>query len=349
MPRKSRIDAPGALHHVIVRGIERKSIFWDDTDRQDFLDRLADLLPRTSTACYAWALMPNHAHLLLRTGESPIAHVMRRLLTGYAVRFNRRHHRHGHLFQNRYKSILCQEAPYFKQLVAYIHLNPFRSGSVETLQELQTHPYTGHGALMGKQDVSWQDTDYVLAMFGKGISDARKGYTEYVSKRSTEGQRTDLTGGGLIRSAGGWRKVREAYEEGIRLTSDERILGGSDFVEQTLAKVGEEYHQKIKRQLSGIDIDGIVDIVADHFGIHRKELFSPSRSKPICQARAMVSYLAVRELKYTGADLARHMQVDRSSISRAISRVQAKLELEKTAKSLFEKIDAAHKYRNSQQ
>lgn len=349
MPRQSRIDAPGALHHVIVRGIERKAIFWDDTDRQDFLDRLAEILPRTSTACYAWALMPNHVHLLFRTGEKPIADVMRRLLTGYAVRFNRRHRRHGHLFQNRYKSILCQEEPYFKQLVAYIHLNPFRSGSVKTLKELQTNPYTGHGALMEKRDVPWQDTAYVLAMFGKRMSDARKGYAEYVLKRSVEGKRTDLTGGGLIRSAGGWRKVREAYEEGVRLTSDERILGASDFVEQTLARVGEEYHRKRKRQYSGIDIDGITDIVADHFGIHCRELSGPSRRKPVCQARAVVSYLAVIELQHTGADLARRMQVDRSSISRAIARVQATVELKNTAKSLLQKLESATTSEDTQQ
>jgi len=122
MPRQARIDAPGALHHIICRGIERKKIFQDDTDRNDFVNRLGTVLIETSTACYAWSLIPNHFHLLLRTGNSPIATIMRRLLTGYAVTFNRRHRRHGHLFQNRYKSILCQEDLYFLELVCYIHL-----------------------------------------------------------------------------------------------------------------------------------------------------------------------------------------------------------------------------------
>ncbi|MDJ0818374.1 MAG: transposase [Desulfobacterales bacterium] len=116
MPRKARIDAPGALHHIIVRGINRRKIFLDDTDRDDFLDRLGDILSDSETPCFAWALMTNHLHLLLRTGTAPIATVMRRLLTGYAVSFNRRHRRHGHLFQNRYKSILCQEDPYLLEL-----------------------------------------------------------------------------------------------------------------------------------------------------------------------------------------------------------------------------------------
>ena len=109
MPRKSRLDAPGALHHIMVRGIDRKAIFTDQKDYSTFTDRLGDLLIETRTSCYAWALIPNHFHLLLRTGSDPLFHLMKRLLTGYAVNFNRRHRRYGHLFQNRYKSNLCPQ------------------------------------------------------------------------------------------------------------------------------------------------------------------------------------------------------------------------------------------------
>jgi putative transposase len=117
MPRQARIDIAGALHHLILRGIERRKIFQDDLDRNDFLERLGRILTASQTPCYAWALMPNHAHLLLRTGRVPLATVMRRLLTGYAVTYNHRHRRHGQLFQNRYKSILCQEDSYLLELV----------------------------------------------------------------------------------------------------------------------------------------------------------------------------------------------------------------------------------------
>ena len=116
MPRKARIDAPGALHHIIIRGIELRQIFRDDHDRDQFVQRLADNLSDTETPCYAWALIPNHFHLLLKTGLTPIATIMRRLLTGHAVYYNRRHRLYGHLFQNRYKSILCQEEPYLREL-----------------------------------------------------------------------------------------------------------------------------------------------------------------------------------------------------------------------------------------
>ena len=149
MPRKARIDAPGALHHIIVRGIEKRKIFEDDKDRDQFIKRLGDILTEVETPIYAWALIPNHVHLLLKTGLTPIATIMSRLLTGYAGYFNRRHRRHGHLFQNRYKSILCQEEPYFRELVRYIHLNPLRAKLVRELKALDKNPYSGHSAVLG--------------------------------------------------------------------------------------------------------------------------------------------------------------------------------------------------------
>jgi REP element-mobilizing transposase RayT len=102
MPRLARLDAPGVLHHIIIRGIERRAIFKDDLDRENFIKRLSTLVAETQTSCYAWVFMSNHAHFLLRSGPGGIAHLMRRLLTGYAVSFNRRH---GQLFQNRYNWI----------------------------------------------------------------------------------------------------------------------------------------------------------------------------------------------------------------------------------------------------
>jgi len=106
MPRKARIDAPGALHHVIAWGIDRKRIFEDGNDKENFLKRFGTVLEETQPPCFAWAIIPNHFHLLLRSGVAPVSRVMQHLLAGYAVYFNRRHHRVGHLFQNRYKSIL---------------------------------------------------------------------------------------------------------------------------------------------------------------------------------------------------------------------------------------------------
>ena len=236
MPRKARIDAPGALHHIICRGIERRKIFSDNADRDNFLERLGIILNETSTPCYGWALIPNHFHLLLRSGNVSISTVMRRLLTGYAVSFNRRHRRYGHLFQNRFKSILCQEDPYLKELVGYIHLNPLRARIISDLKDLAKYPYGGHSVLMGKQKRDFQDVDYVLGLFGDKVSEARRRYREYVRKRIELGRRPELVGGGLVRSSGGWGVLKAMSKARIHLKGDERILGESDFVKEVLSE-----------------------------------------------------------------------------------------------------------------
>jgi putative transposase len=144
MPRQARLDSPGTLHHVMIRGIEKKRIVVDEQDRKDFVRRLGLLAVETKTAVYAWALMSNHAHLLVCSGTAGLAKFMRRLLTGYAVSYNLRHRRHGHLFQNRYKSMVCDGDSYFTELVRYIHLNPLRVELVKDLRQLERYPYCGH-------------------------------------------------------------------------------------------------------------------------------------------------------------------------------------------------------------
>ena len=196
MPRRSRIDAAGALHHVMVRGIERGAVFRNDTDRDHFLERLGEILQDTKTLCYAWALIPNHFHLLLRTGPVPISTVMRRLLTGYALWYNRTHRRHGHLFQNRFKSILCQEDVYLLELVRYIHLNPIRAHLVGDLDELGRYPYGGHSVLMGKVKKPWQDTEGVLGMFGEKLGAARRPYQGLCGKGDCRGEASGSHGRG---------------------------------------------------------------------------------------------------------------------------------------------------------
>ncbi len=231
VPRQPRLDAPSTLHHVMVRGIERTALFRDDRDRTDFVARLATVVAAGAWTVYAWALLPNHAHLLVRTGGRPLARSMRSLLTGYAGAFNRRHHRVGHLFQNRYKSIVVEEEPYLLELVRYLHLNPLRAKLVPDLRALDRFPWTGHSALLGTVPRPWQETATILAQFGATRRRAVTAYRAFVAAGIAHGRRPELQGGGLLRSHGGWaavtalRRGREAYQ------GDERILGSSDFVE----------------------------------------------------------------------------------------------------------------------
>lgn len=320
MPRQARIDAPGALHHIICRGIERRNIFRDETDRECFLDRLGDVLSETSTPCYAWSLMPNHFHLLLRTGNVAIATVMRRVLTGYAVTFNRRHHRHGHLFQNRYKSILCQDDPYFLELVRYIHLNPLRARIVPTLKVLDPYPYSGHSALMGRRLNDWQDIDTVLVYFGRRAFTARKKYRSFVERGIELGKRPDLIGGGLIRSAGGWNAKKALRKSGIHLKSDERILGDSDFVQSVLEQQNEQLEGRYHLQSLGYDFNRVVGRVAELFEMNRDEILRPGKQPERVRARSLVCYWGVKALGMSGTKVAELLGMAQSSVSRAVQR-----------------------------
>ena len=191
MPRKARLDAPGTLHHVIIRGIERKKIINNnDQDRQDFVSRMGTISLDTGTVIYAWALMINHAHILLSSGPSGLSLYMRRLLTGYAISYNRRHRRHGHLFQNRYKSILCEEVPYFKELVRYIHLNPLRANQVENGIEQGRRPDLVGGGLIRSQG-GWSVVKAMRRLGVREKSDERiLGSGEFVEQLIQEADQT---------------------------------------------------------------------------------------------------------------------------------------------------------------
>jgi REP element-mobilizing transposase RayT len=133
----------------MVRGIEGRRIFRDDVDREDFAERLDRLVPELGFLCYAWAFLPNHAHLVLQTGPVPLSRLMARLGTGYARRFNERHQRTGHLFQNRFRSRVIEDDSDLLGVVLYVHRNPLEAGLVPGAGALEQFPWCGHGALTG--------------------------------------------------------------------------------------------------------------------------------------------------------------------------------------------------------
>ncbi|MBN1615067.1 MAG: transposase [Deltaproteobacteria bacterium] len=318
MPRQARIDAPNALHHIIARGIERGKIFQDDADCEGFLRRLGNLIEQTETRCHAWALMPNHFHLLLKTGTVPIATVMGRLLTGYAVGYNRRHRRSGHLFQNRYKSILCQEDAYLKELVRYIHLNPLRAGLVGDLQALDRYPYAGHSVIMGRNRREWQTTGAVLALFSGDASQARRMYHDFVAAGIPLGRQPELIGGGLIRSTGGWEGVKMLRNEGRSQKSDERILGNGDFVKSVLADAEESMARHDALKAKGISLDRLQQIVASLTMIRPEELVGPAKARNVGRARALFCYWAVRKLGHSMTDVAKRLEISLPTVSVAV-------------------------------
>jgi putative transposase len=320
MPRKSRIDTPGALHHVIGRGINRQDIFSDKKDYLAFMDRLGDLLIETKTSCYAWALVSNHFHLLLRTGDVPVSVLMKRLLTGYAVNYNRSHNRSGHLFQNRYKSILCQEDSYFLELIRYIHLNPLRAKLVSEYESLAGYPYCGHGFILGQSKIIWQDREYVLRLFGDKEAIARRQYSQFVRNGVDQGSRPDLTGGGLLRSHGGWTGIKLLRESGNYQKGDERILGDGAFVKEVLAKAEERFKDKYRLKAEGYDLDKLIDRVAQITQLTTEQILDSARDVKRTEARSILCYWATEKLGVTQSQLALLLNLTPSAISYAVKR-----------------------------
>ena len=321
MPRLARLDTPGALHHVMIRGIVGCDIFRDNKDRDNLLSRLEDLLPKTKTSCYAWSLLSNHAHFLFRAGTTGLSILMKKILTGYAVSFNRRHSRRGPLFQDRFKSIICQEDAYLKELVRYIHLNPLRAGIVSDLSHLNRYKYCGHTVLMGKRKCEWMDTKYVLSYFGKTVSKARGLYCSYVKQGIELGRRPELVGGGLIRSLGGWQAIKEMRTDSkTRERGDLRILGDSGFVLDVLKEADEKFERRYEMKRLGYDLKTIEDRVCEIYGIEKDDIYSGSRKKVNSSARSLFCFWAVRELGYTQRDLARRLGITPPAVGYAVDR-----------------------------
>ncbi|MEA3358378.1 MAG: helix-turn-helix domain-containing protein [Thermodesulfobacteriota bacterium] len=340
----------------MARGIERRKLFRDDKDRKSFLERLAIILEETQTQCYAWALIPNHFHLLLRTGLSasadasgcragptPLSKVMRRLMTGYAVTFNKRHKRSGHLFQNRYKSVVCEENSYLLELIRYIHLNPLRAGIVKDLKVLDKYPWTGHSTILGRhknpllpkepdkpnklkqpnkpknpeKPLAEKTIEDVLLHFGDTLNVARRRYRQFVKNGIEQGKRPELQGGGLVRSAGGNKSGLLGRKKEEREKGDARILGSGDFVSEVLREAGEIFESLIKKRMS---LEEIIDAVAQYMGVSIEEIKSSSRKRKLSYARSVVAYAAIRNMGYKGTEVAKILSLSPGTVSQNIDK-----------------------------
>jgi putative transposase len=319
------------------------------------LARLAIILEETQTQCYAWALIPNHFHLMLRTGSTPLSKIMRRLMTGYAVTFNKRHacplmpehtdgrrERIGHLFQNRYKSIVCEEDPYLLELIRYIHLNPLRAGLVKDLRELDKYPWSGHSVILGRRQnpfihkaqesgskvnpenpvnpveskpLAEKTIEDILLHFGDTLRVARRRYREFVKDGVEQGRRPELRGGGLVRSAGGNKAGLLGRNKEEREKGDERILGSGDFVSRMLH---ESYRESEKRALKRPALETITEKVITRLCISPAALFSGGRNKQVSDARSVISYLAITEAGYMQKEVGDYLNVSRIAVRNSL-------------------------------
>jgi REP element-mobilizing transposase RayT len=182
MARKPRVEFEGAFYHVIVRGNQRRQIFRDDEDRRAYLERLEHYRQRTDFTVYAYVLMSNHVHLLLETKKVPLSRIMQGIQFTYTQRYNRRHRTVGHLFQGRYKAILCDRDAYLVELVRYIHFNPVRPRDrrkaipSERRGELERYRWSSHRAYVGTaKGPEWLSLEW-LGYWGVSPSAAKEAY-----------------------------------------------------------------------------------------------------------------------------------------------------------------------------
>jgi REP element-mobilizing transposase RayT len=270
----------------------------------------------TSTAIYAWALMTNHVHILLRSGPQGISQFMRKLLTGHAISYNHRHDRHGYLFQNRYKSIVCEEELYLLELVRYIHLNPLRAKIVTTLDELDVYPYCGHYVVMGEGKHKWQDWKYVLRLFGTMERGARKEYRKFIEAGMGDGRRPDLVGGGLIRSKGGWSQVISMRRQGGEDSSDDRILGTCEFVERMIAEAEEQQKRRISSATAAKVVERKIRAICAKEGISVTEVKGGSRRRQVSRIRLKIARELIEGHGVPMAIVALEVGVTAAAISR---------------------------------
>jgi len=309
MPRRARIDIPGLLQHVIVRGVAGADIFLDDEDRLEFVQRLGALLTETETRCHAWTLLNNHAHMLLLPTVQPLARLMRRLLTGYAVVFNLRHNRSGHLFQNRYKSIVCDTDNYLLELIRYIHLNPVRAGMVDSLDDLSGYQWSGHQQLLGRGSFRMVCVEDVLALFGQRKKAAAARYLNFLEDGLAQGAKVKLSCGG--------RHVSRHYNASLAddASYDDRILGGGEFVERILAAA------ELPPD-SDLSLEELIQRVARYCGVSAEDLTYPCRQTSISRAKALICYWATRRYRIPGSRVADCLGYSTSAVSLAAKRGQ---------------------------
>jgi REP element-mobilizing transposase RayT len=267
----------------MAHSMESKQLFVDDQDRIEFLSRFTKGLTNCSFQCYAWALMDNHYHLLIRSSDLPLSKLMRSLNGGYAQYYNKKYKRRGYLFQDRFKSVLCQDQEYAQQLIRYIHLNPLRAGKVKTLEELKTFAWCGHGFLLGVKDAygeKFQNREESLCRFGGNEKDAIKAYLQYLTMEYPSGDNKKA----------GQLAITESTEIAGSRKGWPAVIGDHDFVKNAM----ENYKKYLNRKHRKADYPYVLQTVSDkvckEFGITKDELLKRGKKNKRSDARAAFCY-----------------------------------------------------------
>ncbi|HSB08939.1 MAG TPA: transposase [Blastocatellia bacterium] len=298
MARKPRIEIIGGLYHIITRGNNRRRIFGSENDYLKFLAFLASQKAKRPFYLYAYCLMPNHVHLLTEMLDDPMSRVMHGLLTGYSQYHNRKYKKIGHLFQGRYKAILCQTDRYLGELVRYIHLNPVRAKIVARPEEFE---YSGHRAYLGMDRSGLVDVEPVLRHFGANKKRAIEMYVQFVN------------------TALGEKSQKEYYQ-----ASEGRMLGNEEFRDEVKHRIGDHIAKREIRTRKP-DLKAILKAAENATGVGRKEICTNRKSRALVMIKEAIIVIGDENGILT-RELADALRVEASAVSkrRDTARLRAK-------------------------
>src|SRR5262245_2102401 len=311
MARRARVEYPGALYHVITRGNQRQRIFRDDRDREKYLEILSSLKTQFLFRIPAYVLMPNHVHLLVESGEVPLSRMMQRLGSGYTQYFNRRHKQVGHLFQGRYRAILCDKDSYLLELTRYLHLNPVRAKLVKDREE---YKWSSYGGYVGKtQERKWLDSAAVLEQFSGNRSEARLLYRRFI-----------------------WEGIGEGHKEEYYDVLEGRFLGDKEFAEQTKAKTEDSSYVRMK-----IRPEALLRAACAVLRRKRAEVMGAGKDRERVRAREAICYVGRYHTELSVTSLAKSLGVDGTCVSRSVARMESRLQVDKEFKKIIDEIVSA--------
>lgn len=311
MARKPRVECPGALYHVIARGNNRQPIFVTQKNYQYYLNLLAKVKDELPFVLYSFCLMPNHIHLLIKTKDAPLSRIMSKVQTSYAKYFNRSRKTVGHVFQGRYKAILCDSDIYLLELIRYIHLNPVRAGLAAMPQD---YLWSSHKEYLSNSKAV-VDKELILPMFGKNSLEAKRQLNQFVIEKLTEGRQEDL------------------YR-----VADQRFLGDEEFVLDISLKFDGLKRKRLKLENKKVGLKSILGLVAKKYNVDERDILSQNQSRWISLARHLFIYIAKEEYNFSGKEIADLLGKDNSSISHAARKIRASLIVDMDLKSALESV-----------
>lgn len=311
MPRKPRMDYEGAFHHIFSRGNRRERIFWNEADYAKFEEFMIEAMNWSRIQLYSWCLMPNHFHMLLQSLEANLDEFMRRLLTRYAKYFNWTHKLVGHVFQSRFKSVLCDKETYFMELVRYIHLNPYRTKRKD-FATLGSWKWSSHRFYVGQGEMPegmQQPIQEVLERFDEDRIRAHAAYGQFLADGLEQGTWEDF------------------YQ-----VKGQVFLGDETFIERTKRQFQEPVRQAPRSWAPVGSVEALGDTVARVLQIPTASFTSGTQKRCISRARQAMAYIGRRFYRFPATEIADYLGRDVSAISQMLARLKGREELSEIRK-----------------